>query len=74
LTDFISPADPEVVYVPQYNPVTIYNTQAAPAAPAPAQTTTGVTQSSRVSTGTAVGIGPLSFGVRPGDWRRHQQQ
>lgn len=56
----IAPADPKVVYVPQYNPVTIYNTQAAPA---PAQTTTVVTQSSGVSTGTAVGIGLLSFGV-----------
>ncbi|MGC1449176.1 MAG: DUF3300 domain-containing protein [Candidatus Sulfotelmatobacter sp.] len=56
----IAPADPKVVYVPQYNPVTIYNTQAAPA---PAQTTTVVTQTSGVSTGTAVGIGLLSFGV-----------
>jgi hypothetical protein len=56
----IAPADPKVVYVPQYNPVTIYNTQAAPA---PAQTTTVVTQTSGVTTGTAVGIGLLSFGV-----------
>jgi Protein of unknown function (DUF3300) len=59
----IAPADPKVVYVPQYNPVTIYNTQSVPATPAPAQTTTVVTQSSGVSTGTAVGIGLLSFGV-----------
>jgi hypothetical protein len=59
----ITPADPKVVYVPQYNPVTIYNTQAAPA-PAPAQTaTTTTTQTSGVSTGNAVGIGLLSFGV-----------
>jgi len=57
----ITPANPKVVYVPQYNPVTIYNTQAAPA-PAP-PTTTVVSQSSGVSTGTAVGIGLLSFGV-----------
>jgi hypothetical protein len=56
----IAPADPKVVYVPQYNPVTIYNAQAAPA---PAPTTTVVTQTSGVSTGTAVGIGLLSFGV-----------
>jgi hypothetical protein len=57
----ITPANPKVVYVPQYNPVTIYNTQAAPA---PAQpTTTLVNQSSGVNTGTAVGIGLLSFGV-----------
>jgi Protein of unknown function (DUF3300) len=55
----IQPANPQVVYVPQYNPVTIYNT--------PAPTTTVVTQaaptSSGVSTGTAVAIGLLSFGV-----------
>jgi hypothetical protein len=63
----IKPADPKVVYVPQYNPVTIYNTQAAPApAPAPAATTTTTTTTeskSGVSTGTAVAIGLLSFGV-----------
>jgi Protein of unknown function (DUF3300) len=58
----IQPADPKVVYVPQYNPVTIYNTQAAPAA-APTQTTTSATTKSGVSTGTAVAIGLLSFGV-----------
>ena len=56
----IKPANPQVVYVPQYNPVTIYNT------PAPA--TVVVTQpapqvQSGVSTGTAVAIGLLSFGV-----------
>lgn len=60
----IKPADPQVVYVPQYNPVTIYNT--------PAPTTVVVTQppattttvaSSGVSTGSAVAIGLLSFGV-----------
>jgi hypothetical protein len=56
----ITPANPKVVYVPQYNPVTIYNTQAAPV---PAPTTTVVTQTSGVSKGTAVGIGLLSFGV-----------
>lgn len=64
----IKPADPKVVYVPQYNPVTIYNTQAAPApapAAAPAASTTTTTESSKsgVSTGTAVAIGLLSFGV-----------
>jgi Protein of unknown function (DUF3300) len=55
----IQPANPQVVYVPQYNPVTIYNT--------PAPTTVVVTQpapaSTGVSTGTAVAIGLLSFGV-----------
>lgn len=67
----IKPADPKVVYVPQYNPVTIYNTQApaAPATTAPAttatttSTTTTTEQKSGVSTGTAVAIGLLSFGV-----------
>src|SRR5215475_13902714 len=67
----IKPADPKVVYVPQYNPVTIYNTQApavqttAPAA-APAATTSSSSsekESDGVSTGTAVAIGLLSFGV-----------
>ena len=59
----IQPANPKVVYVPQYNPVTIYNN---PAPAAPAQTTTTTTSEkseSGVSTGTAVAIGLLSFGV-----------
>jgi Protein of unknown function (DUF3300) len=55
----IQPANPQVVYVPQYNPVTIYNT--------PAPSTVVVTQpapaSTGVSTGSAVAIGLLSFGV-----------
>ena len=64
----IQPADPKVVYVPQYNPVTIYNTPAPAAAPAatPATTTTTATtteEKSGVSTGAAVAIGLLSFGV-----------
>jgi Protein of unknown function (DUF3300) len=58
----IQPANPKVVYVPQYNPVTIYNTQAAPSA-VRSQTTTTATTKSGVSTGTAVAIGLLSFGV-----------
>ena len=61
----IQPANPQVVYVPQYNPVTIYNTPAPTTVvvqQAPA-TTTVVEQSSGVSTGTAVAIGLLSFGV-----------
>jgi len=60
----IKPADPQVVYVPQYNPVTIYNTP-APATVVvtqPADTMTPVA-SSGVSTGSAVAIGILSFGV-----------
>jgi hypothetical protein len=56
----IQPADPKVVYVPQYNPVTIYN---SPAPAAPAQTTTTTTKESGVSTGEAVALGLLTFGV-----------
>jgi hypothetical protein len=57
----VKPADPKVVYVPQYNPVTIYN---SPAPAAPAQTTTTATEKeSGVSSGEAAAIGLLSFGV-----------
>ena len=63
----IKPADPKVVYVPQYNPVTIYNTPAPSASTQPttaaAQTTTSPEQKSGVSTGTAVVASLLSFGV-----------
>src|SRR5262245_38317860 len=55
----VQPAYPKVVYVPQYNPVTIYN---SPVPAAPAQTTTTTTSEksdSGVSTGAAVGIGLL---------------
>ncbi len=52
----IKPADPQVVYVPQYNTTTVYTT------PPPAQTTV-VEEKSGVSTGAAIGIGLLSFGV-----------
>ena len=55
----IQPADPKVVYVPQYNPVTIYNSPA----PAPAQTTTTTEKESGVSGGEAAAIGLLSFGI-----------
>jgi hypothetical protein len=51
----IQPTNPQTVYVPQYNPETVYTS--------PAPTTTTVVQQSGVSTGTAVGIGLLSFGV-----------
>ena len=63
----IKPADPQVVYVPQYNPVTIYNTPAPTTVvvtqPAATTTTTTTQASSGVSTGSAVAIGLLSFGV-----------
>jgi Protein of unknown function (DUF3300) len=52
----VKPADPKVVYVPQYDPQVVYTT------PPPATTTT-TTQSSGVSTGTAVAGALLAFGV-----------
>jgi Protein of unknown function (DUF3300) len=60
----IKPANPQVVYVPQYNPVTIYITPAPTTVVVAAPQTTTTTQaSSGVSTGSAVAIGLLSFGV-----------
>ncbi|HEY6644268.1 DUF3300 domain-containing protein [Povalibacter sp.] len=52
----VKPADPRIVYVPQYDPQVVYTT------PPPA-TTTATTQSSGVSTGTAVAGALLAFGV-----------
>ena len=55
----VSPPSPEVVYVPQYDPVAVY--APAPAAPAaPAATTTTATGH---STGTLVMTGLLAFGA-----------
>jgi hypothetical protein len=51
----VKPADPQVIYVPQYNPQVVYTTP--PPAPAPAST------SDTVSTDTAVLGGLLAFGV-----------
>src|SRR5262249_27954952 len=64
----VQPANPEVVYVPQYDPEQVYNPPPESAASAPQQTTTTTTQtteaqSSGVSTGTAVVASLLSFGV-----------
>jgi hypothetical protein len=49
----VKPADPQVVYVPQYNPAVVYTT---PPPPPPKEEDT-------VSTGTAVAAGLLAFGV-----------
>jgi Protein of unknown function (DUF3300) len=49
----IQPADPQIVYVPQYNPTVVYTTPPAPAAPA----------AGTVSTGAAVAGGLIAFGV-----------
>jgi hypothetical protein len=55
----VKPADPKVVYVPQYDPTIIYTTPPPPApAPAPEPQPTNT-----VSTGAAVAGGLLAFGV-----------
>lgn len=63
----ITPTDPKVIYVPVYNPVTVYvQTPAPAAAPAPkavTNTTVVVQQQSGVSSSDAAAIGILSFGV-----------
>jgi Protein of unknown function (DUF3300) len=68
----VKPADPKIVYVPQYDPQAVYTTpppaQAAPAAPATTNTTTNATTTTTtekekdgVSTGTAVAVGLIAF-------------
>jgi Protein of unknown function (DUF3300) len=60
----LKPAEPEVVYVPQYDPVAAYAPPPAPAAPAPATTTTTtVEEKSGHSTGALITTGLLSFGA-----------
>ena len=61
----ITPTDPKVIYVPVYNPVNVYVTNPTPAPAAVTNTTVVVqkTEQSGVSSGTAVGIGLLSFGI-----------
>ncbi|MEQ1800934.1 MAG: DUF3300 domain-containing protein [Gammaproteobacteria bacterium] len=58
----VKPADPKVVYVPQYDPVAVY---APPPAtiPAPATTTTVVQEKEGHSTGALITTGLLSFGA-----------
>jgi hypothetical protein len=56
----VKPADPKVVYVPQYDPSMVYTTP-APAAPAPAPAPTS--DPNTVSKSSAVAGGLLAFGV-----------
>lgn len=56
----VKPADPQIVYVPQYNPQVVYTTP-PPAQPAPA--TTSSDDDDTVSTETAVAAGLIGFGV-----------
>jgi len=53
----VKPADPKVVYVPQYDPTVVYTTPPPAPAPAPAP------QPNTVSTSSAVAGGLLAFGV-----------
>lgn len=54
----VKPADPQIVYVPTYNPQTVYTT------PPPAPTTTTVVhEEDTVSTGAAVAGGLIAFGL-----------
>jgi hypothetical protein len=55
----VKPADPQIVYVPQYNPQVVYTTP-PPAQPAPAA---AASDDDTVSTETAVAAGLIGFGV-----------
>jgi hypothetical protein len=66
----LAPPKPDVVYVPQYDPVAVYapaptaaTAETAPVAAAPATTTTTTTEKSGYSTGAMVTTGLLSFGA-----------
>jgi Protein of unknown function (DUF3300) len=58
----VKPADPKVVYVPQYDPQAAYTAPPAPA-PATTTTTTTTTEDKGVSTGAAVATGIIAFGA-----------
>ena len=59
----LKPAKPEVVYVPQYDPVAAYAPPPAAPAAAPAATTTTTTEDKGHSTGALVATGVLAFGA-----------
>ena len=59
----VSPPSPEVVYVPQYDPVAVYAPAPAVAAPAATTTTTTAAADTGHSTGALVATGLLSFGA-----------
>lgn len=58
----VQPANPEVVYVPQYNPTAVYTTP-APAAPASSTAVSTTTTSTGYSGGEMVATGLLAFGA-----------
>jgi hypothetical protein len=59
----LKPAKPEVVYVPQYDPVAAYAPPPATTAPAATTTTTTTTEAKGHSTGSLVATGLLAFGA-----------
>ena len=59
----VSPPSPQVVYVPQYDPVAVYAPAPAVAAPAATTTTTTTAADTGHSTGALVATGLLSFGA-----------
>jgi hypothetical protein len=59
----VKPAKPEVVYVPQYDPVAVYAPPPATTAPANTTTTTTVEEDKGHSTGALVATGVLAFGA-----------
>ena len=58
----LKPTEPEVVYVPQYDPVTAYAPASTTAAPATTTTTTTVEEEGH-STGSLIATGVLAFGA-----------
>jgi len=76
----IKPAQPEVVYVPQYDPVAAYAPAPAATTAAPATTTTTTVEEKGHSTGSLIATGVLAFGAGilvnelfddDDDWDRH---
>jgi hypothetical protein len=59
----LKPAQPEVVYVPQYDPVTAYAPAPAATTAAPATTTTTTVEEKGHSTGSLIATGVLAFGA-----------
>lgn len=60
----VQPADPQIIYVPQYNPTVVYTTPAPTATTAPASTTTVVEDDDDgYSGGELITAGLLSFGA-----------
>jgi Protein of unknown function (DUF3300) len=64
-TIIIQPANPQVVYVPTYNPTTVYG---APAEVYPGYSSTDMLASALLGFGTGIAVGALAFGGGGGGW------